>query len=103
MAIFISIIVLVVLLCINGFLANKMSDAAENKGYDKRTYFHICFWLGVIGYLIVIALPDLTIRKQNEKIIKLLETISAVSSVPAPASVSSNTVAKNASIQLPSL
>ncbi|NLO84960.1 MAG: hypothetical protein GX096_05980 [Clostridiales bacterium] len=105
MAIFISIVILGVYFCIMGFLASKISDAAERKGYEKRTYFHICFWLGVLGFLVVIALPDLTIQQQNEKMIRLLEAgNSTVSSNTTSNPTSGNQSTPYAqSIQLPSL
>lgn len=48
-------------LTLNYFIAEWFSEAAEDKGYGNfadRKYFWICFWLGFIGYLLVIALPD---------------------------------------------
>lgn len=31
---------------------------ASEKGWSERRYFHFCFWLGLVGLLMVIALPD---------------------------------------------
>ena len=62
-----------VLVLILGFLAGEISNVAENKGYPKRRYFHICFWLGPLGYLIVIALPDLKARELQQQILAALE------------------------------
>ena len=45
-------------LTLDYFIAKWFSEAAEDKGYDDRKCFWICFWLGFIGYLLVIALPD---------------------------------------------
>lgn len=40
------------------FVAQWFYEVTEEKGYHDKKYFWICFWLGVIGYLLVIALPD---------------------------------------------
>lgn len=58
---------------INGALASKASDLAEAKMHSKRAYFHLCFWLGLFGYLLVAALPDDKLRMQSEKLIILQE------------------------------
>ena len=60
-------------IAINWIVAGKMADAAYRKGYDSSIHaFAMCFWLGVIGYLYVIALPDLVARKNQETMIALL-------------------------------
>ena len=66
------IIVLVGVLILNGFLASNASDIAADKGYPKRKWFHMCFWLGIFGYLLVIAMPDLNLRNTLEQTNKLL-------------------------------
>lgn len=63
-----------VVLLILGMLASEMGDSAESKGHSKRRYFHLCFWLGIVGYLCVLALPDLKAREQRERILALLES-----------------------------
>ena len=63
------LIAVVVVLCLNGFLASEMSDTAQMKGYEKSRYFHICFWLGILGYLCIIALPDRKGREQKERLL----------------------------------
>lgn len=60
-------------LIVNGILASKASDAADDKGYDKRTWFHMCFWLGPVAYLVVAALPDFAARQQRKEILDLLK------------------------------
>jgi hypothetical protein len=45
-------------LCISLYLAEQFYEVAKEKGYDDRKYFQICFWLGLPGYLLVIALPN---------------------------------------------
>ncbi len=54
------------------FIASKASTIAADKGYDKREWFHMCFWLEVIGLLMVAAMPNRKLEQQQEKIIELL-------------------------------
>lgn len=48
----------VLLIVLAVYIANRFSDVAAMKGHTERKYFWICLWLGWIGYLLVIALPD---------------------------------------------
>lgn len=69
------LLIIVVALCLNGLLASMASDIAKEKGYKKRTWFHMCFWLCPISYVIVAAMPD---RIMQEKVVttnKLLEKL----------------------------
>lgn len=70
-------IILLISLAVLFWIALKMVDVAEDKGYDYCTgrIFALCFLFNVVGYLYVIALPDLKLQKQNEKIIELLTNI----------------------------
>lgn len=66
-------LVLVVYLIIDGIVASYMKQVAYLKGYDDNAHtFAICFWLGLPGWLYVVALPDLVARKNQETIVKLL-------------------------------
>lgn len=51
-------------LTVNYFIANKFADIAASKGHSKRKYFWICFLFGIIGYLWVIALPNIRGKDQ---------------------------------------
>ena len=72
----------IVALCLNGLLSSKASDVAADKGYDKDTWFHMCFWLGLLSYIIIAAMPDLKAReianKTNQLLLELLEKQPAV-------------------------
>ena len=68
----VSIIALIIGLCLNGLLASKASDVANDKGYEKRKWFHMCFWLGLISYIIVAAMPDKILQSKVEQTNKLL-------------------------------
>lgn len=39
-------------------LAWEFYHAAYLKGYSERKYLWICFFFNIVGYLLVIALPD---------------------------------------------
>lgn len=39
-------------------IAKEFYKVAQAKGYSQKKYLWLPFWLGVIGYLLVIALPD---------------------------------------------
>ncbi|MEG1470855.1 MAG: hypothetical protein RSD76_00260 [Clostridia bacterium] len=49
---------LAIFLVINALIAGEFANIAEEKGYESRRYWHFCFWLSIVGYLIVIALPN---------------------------------------------
>lgn len=51
-------IVLALLIWLDWYLAKQFEIAAQAKGYEEKKYFWISFWLGMVGYLLVIALPD---------------------------------------------
>ena len=44
------------------FISSEFGRIAEDKGFSAQRYRRMCFWLGLIGILMVIALPD---RKGN--------------------------------------
>ena len=44
---------------VNAIIASKFEDVAYLKGYGQDIHsFAMCFWLGILGCLYVIALPD---------------------------------------------
>lgn len=57
-------------------VCNIAGGIAEDKGYEKNSWFWICFWLP-FGFLLVAALPYRTLlaeqRRTNELLQKLLE------------------------------
>lgn len=61
LAILILLFVFVLLL----FMPAKMCEVAKLKGYNPKSYhiFALCFWFTIFGYLYVIGLPDLKLRK----------------------------------------
>ena len=58
MSITVYILIAIVYLILDYYIAKWFSEASEAKGYHDSKYFWICFFLGFIGYLLVIALPN---------------------------------------------
>ena len=54
----ISLVVAVIGIWVLYLIADEFYKAAEAKGYPEKKYLWICFFLGVVGYLLVVALPD---------------------------------------------
>ena len=48
----------ILLLWIAYLIANEFYKVAQEKGYSEKKYLWLPFLLGVIGFLLVIALPD---------------------------------------------
>lgn len=68
------LIILAVYFVICAIFASKMQRVADLKGYGIDAHaWAMCFWLGILGGIYVIALPDLIQQKQNQKLIELLK------------------------------
>ena len=68
----------VLFLYLNFTIASKFESIASMKGYGKEIHsFAMCFWLGIVGYLYVIALPDLAREAQITKIVSHLKSNSS--------------------------
>lgn len=52
------LIILAIAIWIDWYAAKQFEEVAQKKGHNQKKYFWICFLLGAIGYLLVIALPD---------------------------------------------
>ena len=54
---------------IDAFIAYQFSNIAAMKGHDSGKYFWCCFLLGIIGYLMVFALPDVSrdVSRRNSR------------------------------------
>ena len=52
------LIALGLLIWLDWYIAKQFEEAAQKKGYTQKKYFWMCFLLGAVGYLLVIALPD---------------------------------------------
>ena len=58
MGTFLTVFLIFIILIINFFVATEFSSIAEEKGYESKSYFWYTFLLGIVGMLMVIALPD---------------------------------------------
>lgn len=79
------ILIVIIVLIIHGAIASTFSDYAEAKGYDKSPYFWACFLLGVAGYCMVAALPDLELYSRLNEI--------SSNTVPAPTHITPSATA----------
>ncbi len=57
---FLYLVCLIIALIIGYIIAQKFSDIAEMKGHEGGTYFWFTFLFGLVGMLMVIALPNET-------------------------------------------
>ena len=75
--IFLVILLIALPIVINAIVAKKFEQVAIWKGYPDVHAFAMCFFLGIIGCLYVIALPNITYDRvslnQNKTIIKILK------------------------------
>lgn len=55
-------------------IAWSMFDIARQKGHLKKSVLFLTFFLGFVGILYTILLPDLVRRKQNEDLIAALRS-----------------------------
>ena len=63
---FLYLLGIVIALVIDYVIARRFADIAEMKGHEGNTYFWFTFLLGVVGMLMVIALPVET-KDENHK------------------------------------
>ena len=60
-------VILAALIFLNYTIAKKFEEIVFDKGYGKELKaFHMCFWLGIVGYLYVIALPNKNVGNARE-------------------------------------
>ena len=79
-AIYLALIIYALLIYLNYIIAKKFELIAFAKGQTRAAHaFEMCFWLGIVGYLYVIALPnanyDIKRLNQQKRIIELLQSI----------------------------
>lgn len=52
------LICLIVSIIIQYYVAKQFQSVAEDKGYEGDRFFHLPFWLGLPGWILIAALPD---------------------------------------------
>ena len=55
---FVRIIILLLALIVHYFVAVEFYKVAIMKGWSQRKYFFMAFLLWLVGYMLIIALPD---------------------------------------------
>ena len=72
---FLYLLGIVIVLIIDYVIAKKFEEIAEMKGHEGGTYFWFTFIFGVVGMLMVIALPEVLIEEApKQSIIKPKDT-----------------------------
>ena len=66
-----------ILIAINFIVSRMFKRIAVYKGHDDSSIFAMCFFLGIAGYLYVLALPDLYADDRQKEIIKLLKNLNS--------------------------
>lgn len=65
-------VIALVAIAINVAFAMYAGGIAEQKGYSKGNWIAVCIIFGIIGYILIAALPDLELRAALENIEKKL-------------------------------
>ena len=65
-------LIALVAIAINVAFAMYAGGIAEQKGYSKGNWIAVCIIFGIIGYILIAALPDLELRATLENIEKKL-------------------------------
>lgn len=66
--------VAVAVLVIDFVVAKKFAKIAEMKGHDGYAYFYYVFFLGIVGMLMVVALPDNDVEENTARILDILKS-----------------------------
>lgn len=66
MGVALTIVAIIISLIISYFLACEFFAVANAKGYYESKYLWICFFFGLVGYLLVIALPARDNKTQKD-------------------------------------
>lgn len=69
---FVYFLIVLVAIAINVAFAMYAGGIAEQKGYSKGNWIAVCIIFGIVGYILIAALPDLELRATLENIEKKL-------------------------------
>ena len=65
------VVIIAVALVLDGIISMQFQQVAEKKGYtDSNKYFWMTFLFGLVGMLLVVALPDKSLYELGEKILE---------------------------------
>ena len=59
------ILLAIAVIVIDWFIAKEFQTVAIDKGYTENKYFWIAFLLGMVGYILIAAMPDKHTRPIN--------------------------------------
>ena len=83
-------LIALVAIAINVAFAMYAGGIAEQKGYSKGNWIAVCIIFGIIGYILIAALPDLELRATLENIEKKLAKDKNDNYLPRSSSSDSN-------------
>ena len=63
-------LIFVFVIVINGIISAKFSEIAEMKGHEGTAYFWYTFFFGIVGMLMVVALPTINTNKTETERVK---------------------------------
>ena len=78
------VLISITILIVQIWFCTVFAEIAEKKGYSKVSYGCVCFFLGIIGYCLVAALPDLYIRETISTIEQKIEQLGKSLAIPTP-------------------
>ena len=94
------------MIAIAAVVAGAFADVAEQKGHNRRTYWHWVFWFAPAGIPLVIALPDVKTQQYQQQMLTCLDELNDhlknMNQQPA-AQASSPVPAELVSFELPEL
>ena len=83
-------LIALVAIAINVAFAMYADGITEQKGYSKGNWIAVCIIFGIIGYILIAALPDLELRATLENIEKKLAKDKNDNYLPRSSNSSSN-------------
>lgn len=83
-------LIVLVAIAIDIAFAMYAGGIAEQKGYSKGNWIAVCIIFGIIGYILIAALPDLELRATLENIEKKLAKDKNDNYLPRSSSSNSN-------------
>lgn len=96
-------LIALVAIAINVAFAMYAGGIAEQKGYSKGNWIAVCIIFGIVGYILIAALPDLELRAALENIEKKLAKDKNDNYLPRSSSSSSNRNSSNSNSTMKSL
>ena len=90
-------VIALVAIAINVAFAMYAGGIAEQKGYSKGNWIAVCIIFGIVGYILIAALPDLELRATLENIEKKLAKDKNDNYLPRSSNSNSNSSSNSSS------